>query len=55
MSKNDNNIIKEIYQKDRLKRILYLIGGMLIVSLAFNIFLLPSDIVLGVNGLSLIF
>ena len=55
MSKNDNNIIKEIYQKDRLKRILYLIGGMLIVSLAFNIFLMPSDIVLGVNGLSLIF
>ena len=55
MSKNDNNIIKEIYKKDRLKRMLYLIGGMLIVSLAFNIFLMPSDIVLGVNGLSLIF
>lgn len=56
MSKvKDDKVLKEIYQKDRFKRTLYLISGMIIVSLAFNIFLMPSDIVLGVNGLSVIF
>jgi len=48
------DIIKEIYKKDRLKRYTYFVIGVLIVALAFNIFILPNDIVYGVSGIAVI-
>jgi uncharacterized membrane-anchored protein YitT (DUF2179 family) len=47
--KNEENIIKEIYKKDRFKRGISFVLGVLIVALAFNIFMLPNNIVYGVN------
>lgn len=53
--KNEENIINEIYKKDRLKRGISFVTGVLIVALGFNIFMLPNDIVYGVSGLGVIF
>ncbi len=52
--KNEENIIKIIYKKDRLKRGFSFVLGVLIVALAFNIFMLPNNIVYGVSGLAVI-
>lgn len=46
----DENIIKKIYKKDRLVRIAQFLAGTLIVALAFNLLVLPSKIVYGMNG-----
>lgn len=52
----EDNIIKKIYQKYRLRRYIQLIVGLFILSCAFNIFLMPNNIVSGgLSGLSLIF
>lgn len=49
-------INKSIYRKTRIKRYLYLVFGLVLISVAFNAFLLPKDIVFGgVSGLSIIF
>lgn len=48
------NIIRLIYSKDRLKRTALFLIGVLIVALSFNIFLLPNDIVYGVSGVAVI-
>ena len=53
--KEKKDVIKEIYKKDRLKRYAGFLIGVLIVALAFNIFILPNDIVYGVSGLGVIF
>lgn len=51
-----DEVSKEIYQKARIKRYFYLLIGLLLISIAFNGFLLPNDIVFGgVSGLSIIF
>lgn len=50
-----DNVIKEIYKKDRLVRYAYFLLGLLFISCAFNVFLLPNDIVYGVGGLGVIF
>lgn len=52
--KNNENIMKVIYKHDRVKRYLFFLAGVLIVALAFNIFLLPSDVVYGVSGIGVI-
>ena len=53
--KNDDNLVlKSIYKKGRLSRYLQFIFGVLLVSLAFNIFVLPNDMVSGVSGLGVI-
>lgn len=52
--KEEKNIRKEIYKKDIFKRILLFLLGILIVAVAFNIFLLPNDIVYGVSGVGVI-
>lgn len=52
--KNEENIIQEIYKKDIFKRSISFILGVLIVALAFNIFMLPNNIVYGVSGLAVI-
>ncbi|MDD6223442.1 MAG: YitT family protein [bacterium] len=52
---NTENIIQEIYAKYRAKRYLELILGVFLISIAFNVFLLPNNIVYGgVSGLSII-
>lgn len=50
-----DNIIKEIYKKDRLVRYAYFLVGLLFMSVSFNVFILPNDIVYGVGGLGVIF
>lgn len=47
----DNTVLKSIYKKDRLLRYAQFMLGLLLVSLAFNIFILPNNIVCGVSGL----
>lgn len=52
---NTENIVKEIYKKFRIRRYLQLILGLFIISIAFNLFLLPNNIVFGgVSGISII-
>lgn len=53
--KSNENIVKNIYKKFRVKRYISLIIGLLSISIAFNLFLLPNNIVFGgVSGLSII-
>ena len=50
-----DSIIKTIYRKDRIRRYFSLMIGLLLISLAFNLFLLPNNIVFGgVSGISII-
>lgn len=53
--KPDKNIIKAIYSKSRIKRYSQFIIGTLIVAIAFNILILPNDIVYGISGVGVIF
>lgn len=49
------NIIKEIYQKGKVKRYIEFVFGCLLVALAFNLFYAPNEIVAGgVSGISII-
>ena len=51
-SKIDENILKEIYKKFRIRRYFQLIIGVLILAIAFNLFLSQNEIVSGgVGGL----
>ncbi|MCI8568109.1 MAG: YitT family protein [Bacilli bacterium] len=53
--KSNESIVKNIYKKFRIKRYISLILGLLLISIAFNLFLLPNNIVFGgVSGLSII-
>ena len=52
---NTKTIIKEIYSKNEIKRYVMLFSGLIMLSIAFNLFLLPNNIVFGgVSGLSII-
>jgi len=52
---SQENIIKNIHKKHRLRRYTQLLIGLLITSVAFNLFLLPNNIVFGgVSGISII-
>lgn len=56
-SKNikSNNILAQVESKYKIRRYIELVIGILIISLAFNIFLLPNNLVFGgVSGLSII-
>lgn len=48
------SIIKEIYKKNRLIRISQFLLGLVIISVAFNLFILPSEIVYGMSGIGII-
>lgn len=50
----ETDIIKEIYHKDVLKRIGEFVLGLSVLALAFNLFILPSEIVYGVSGIGVI-
>lgn len=53
--KTNENIVRNIYKKFRVKRYISLIVGLFLISIAFNLFLLPNNIVFGgVSGLSII-
>lgn len=54
MVKSDS-VVKQIYKKDRLIRVAFFLLGLLLVSVSYNIFVLPNDIVYGVGGLGVIF
>ncbi len=54
MTKIDN-VVNQIYKRDRLIRWAFFLLGLLLISLAYNIFLLPNNIVYGVGGLGIIF
>ena len=54
MTKADS-VVKQIYKKDRLIRYAFFLLGMLILSVSYNVFILPNDIVYGVGGLGVIF
>ncbi|MCI8589017.1 MAG: YitT family protein [Bacilli bacterium] len=48
-------IIKKIYKKDRVERYISLLLGLILISIAFNLFLLPNNIVFGgVSGVSIL-
>lgn len=50
----DENIIKIIRGKDRFKRYSLFIIGVLLVAIAYNLFMLPSEVVYGVGGIGVI-
>lgn len=49
------NFIKNIYKKDRLVRYSQFILGVLLMAIAYNLFILPTNIVYGVGGIGVIF
>lgn len=51
----DENIMKAIYKKDRFLRYVQFLTGVLCVAVAFNLFILPTRIVYGMNGIGVIF
>lgn len=50
----DNIILNSIYKKDRIVRYSQFLIGVFLVALAFNIFILPNNVVSGVSGLGVI-
>ena len=50
----DNKVIQEIYNNDRLKRYSIFFVGVLIQALAFNVFILPSNMSFGVSGIAIV-
>lgn len=51
----DENILKQIYQKDRVKRYIQFVIGLLLVAISFNLFLSPNNLVAGgVSGIAII-
>ncbi len=53
-NKLDENIVKNIYKKARFVRYIEFTIGLFLVAGAFNVFILPSNIVYGVSGLGVI-
>ena len=54
MTKVDS-VVREIYKKDRIVRYAMFLLGLLLISVAYNVFVLPNNIVYGVGGLGVIF
>lgn len=51
----NEDIVNQIYNKDKFQRGLTFLIGVFIVSITFNIFMIPNDIVYGVGGIGVIF
>lgn len=52
---NSQEVLKKVYKKSRIKRYVGLVAGIFLISVAFNLFLLPNNIVFGgVSGISII-
>lgn len=55
MSEVKETIIQQVYGKHKIKRLFELLIGIFLVAFAFNVFILPNDIVFGgVSGLSIL-
>jgi len=50
-----DSVVKQVYKKDRLVRYSFFLLGLLFISVSYNVFVLPNDIVYGVGGLGVIF
>ena len=48
------SIVKEIYKKNKLVRFSQFLLGLVIISIAFNVFILPTKIVYGMSGIGII-
>lgn len=53
--RKEEDILKVVYKKDRLIRYIQFIIGLILVAFAYNVFVLPNNIVYGVGGLGVIF
>ncbi len=51
---DDKKIVQEVYNNDRLKRYSLFFLGVLIQAIAFNVFILPSDMAFGISGVSVV-
>lgn len=51
---DDNKIKEAVYNNDKLQRYILFIFGVLLQALAFNIFILPCNIIFGISGISVI-
>jgi len=52
---NTENILKLVYEKSKFKRYSQFLIGVLIVAVAFNILILPLNIIYGISGVGVIF
>lgn len=50
----ENDLIKEIYNTDRVKRYFSFLLGILLSAISFNLFILPNNIVYGMSGIGVI-
>ena len=50
----DENILKTIYSKGRIKRYIGFVFGVFLVAIAYNLFMVPSEVVYGVGGIGII-
>lgn len=53
--KKEENILKTIYEKGKLKRYTQFIVGIILTAMSYNLFMLPSSVVYGVGGLGVMF
>lgn len=53
--KKEENILKLIYERGRLKRYTQFILGIILTAISYNLFMLPSAVVYGVGGLGVMF
>ncbi len=53
--KSEENILKKIYERGKLRRYTQFILGMIITAVSYNLFMLPSSVVYGVGGLGVMF
>ncbi len=51
---DDKKIVQEVYNNDRLKRYSLFFFGVLIQAIAFNVFILPSNMAFGISGISVV-
>lgn len=51
----DDNILKNIYKKNRIVRYAQFLAGVALVALAFNLLILPSSVVYGMSGVGVMF
>lgn len=52
---DDSKIIQQIYNNDRLKRYTLFIVGVILQAVAFNVFILQSNMAFGVSGIAVVF
>lgn len=54
-SKIENNILKKLSEKDRVKKYIFLVIGCLLIAISFNLFFSPNNLVTGgISGISII-